>query len=72
LDKENPKVYAYTRGEGAEKVLVILNFSKDKIDWSLPAGLTVDATPLINNYQTITVSSSVSLEPYQAVILKVH
>ena len=32
LDKENPKVYAYTRGEGAEKVLVILNFSKDKID----------------------------------------
>ena len=71
LDKENPKVYAYTRGEGAEKIIVILNFSKEKVDWSLPSGLTVDATPLLNNYQTIAVSGSISLEPYQAVILKV-
>jgi len=71
LDKENPKVYAYTRGEGAEKVLVILNFSKEKVDWSLPEGMSVDATPLINNYPTIEVLNSVSLQPYQAVILKV-
>ena len=71
LDKENPKVYAYTRGEGAEKVLVILNFSKEKVDWSLPEGMSVDATPLINNYPTIEVLNSVSLQPYQAVILKI-
>ena len=71
LDKENPKVYAYTRGEGSEKVLVILNFSKEKVDWSLPEGMSVDATPLINNYPTIEVLNSVSLQPYQAVILKI-
>ena len=71
LDKANEKVYAYTRGEGADKVLVVLNFSKDKLNWNLPAGLTVDGTPLINNYATFTAGNSIELEPYQAIVVKV-
>lgn len=71
LDKANEKVYAYTRGEGAEKVLVILNFSKDKLNWDLPAGLTVDGNPLLNNYQTFAANGSIALEPYQAIVVKV-
>ncbi len=71
LDKANEKIYAYTRSEGADKLLVILNFSKDKINWNLPAGLTVDGTPLLNNYKTFSATGSVALEPYQAIVVKV-
>lgn len=71
LDKANEKVYAYTRGEGADKMLVILNFSKDKLNWDLPAGLTIDGEPLLNNYKTFVATGSVELEPYQAIVVKV-
>lgn len=71
LDKANEKIYAYTRGEGTNKLLVILNFSKDKINWNLPAGLIIDRTPLLNNYATFLVNGSVTLEPYQAIVVKV-
>ncbi len=71
LDKENPKVYAYTRGEGADKILVVLNFTKEKIDWALPVGLAIDKTPLLNNYQTFSASDAIELQPYQALVLKV-
>jgi oligo-1,6-glucosidase len=71
LDKANEKVYAYTRGEGAEKILVILNFSKEKVDWNIPAGLTLAETPLLNNYATFSAKTSVALEPYQAIVVSV-
>ncbi|OIR14127.1 oligo-1,6-glucosidase [mine drainage metagenome] len=71
LDKANEKVYAYTRGEGADKMLVILNFSKDKLNWDLPNGLIIDGEPLLNNYKTFVATSSVELEPYQAIVVKV-
>ncbi len=71
LDKANEKVYAYTRGEGADKVLVILNFSKEKIIWNLPAGLAVDEKPLLNNYTTFSANGPIALEPYQAIVVKV-
>jgi len=71
LDKANEKVYAYTRGEGADKMLVILNFSKEKLKWDLPAGLTIDGAPLLNNYKTFNATTSVQLEPYQAIVFKV-
>jgi len=71
LDKANEKVYAYTRGEGTEKVLVILNFSKDKVTWDLPAGLAVEEKPLLNNYPTFSANGPIALEPYQAIVVKV-
>ena len=73
LDKDNEKVYAYTRGEGADKILVVLNFSKDKLDWAIPSGIAIEDTPLLNNYTaTLTTSkNSISLEPYQAIVVKV-
>ena len=71
LDKANEKVYAYTRGEGADKVLVILNFSKEKITWDLPAGVTVDEKPLLNNYPIFSANGPIALEPYQAIVVKV-
>ncbi|WP_298392336.1 alpha-glucosidase, partial [Hydrotalea sp.] len=52
LDADNPKIYAYTRGDSANKVLVVLNFSKDKVGWDVPEGLRIKPVPLINNYNT--------------------
>ena len=36
LDEENLKVYAYARTLGDEKFLVLLNFSKDTVNWFSP------------------------------------
>lgn len=73
LDKDNEKVYAYTRGEGADKILVVLNFSKDKLDWVIPSGIAIDNTPILNNYTSTlnTGKGAISLEPYQAFVVKV-
>lgn len=67
LDKENPDVYAYTREGDGQKFLVLLNF-KDK-----PArantGLDLGkATVVLGNYATP--STDGSLQPYEAVVLK--
>jgi oligo-1,6-glucosidase len=73
LDKDNEKVYAYTRGEGSDKILVVLNFSKDKLDWTIPTGISIEDTPLLNNYTASlnTGKGSISLEPFQAIVVKV-
>ena len=71
LDKANEKVYAYTRGEGADKMLVILNFSKDKLKWDIPANLELAGGALLNNYDHFWVEKNkIDLEPYQAIVLK--
>ena len=36
LDPTNPKIFAFTRGIGADKYLVVLNFSTDAVTYTLP------------------------------------
>jgi oligo-1,6-glucosidase len=73
LDKDNPNVYAYTRTLDNEKVLVLLNFSKDMVSWQVPAGTGLTNTVLINNYASLgAMNTTVTLKPYQAVIVKVQ
>ncbi|WP_460583296.1 glycoside hydrolase family 13 protein [Hymenobacter arcticus] len=69
LDAANPHIYAYTRTQGTEKVLVVLNFSAEKRDWALPAGLMPGGAPWLNNYPTFTASPTLALLPWQAVVL---
>lgn len=71
VDKENPNIYAYLRTLKNEKVLVALNFSKEKNNLKLPPGIVLDKTPLINNYPTFIAKTTIALQPYQAVIVKV-
>ena len=68
LDKENPKVYAYTRTLGDEKFLVLLNFSKETINWVSPEFSRVKKTLLISNYATV---DNFVLLPYGAVVYRV-
>jgi oligo-1,6-glucosidase len=71
IDKENPKIYAYTRGEGKDKILVLLNFSKENVTWNANNKIKVGATILINNYPKLTKNKNlIILKPYQAVCIK--
>jgi oligo-1,6-glucosidase len=71
VDPENTRIYAYTRSLPDEKLLVVLNFSADRVDWTLPAGMSPGTPPLLNNYASFTAGESVSLLPYQAVVVQV-
>ena len=69
LDAANPHIYAYTRTQGAERVLVVLNFSSEARDWAMPAGLTPAGQPWLNNYPTLKTGPILALQPWQAVVL---
>ena len=63
LDEKNPKIYSYTRELNGKKMLIVLNFSKDKATPN--TGIDIkNAKVLINNYPTI----ASELFPYQAVV----
>lgn len=65
---DDEQVYAYTRTLGDQKMLVLLNFSTKNADISLPASMAV-GNVMINNYPSVNrQNSSISLDPYQAVI----
>jgi len=71
LQKEHKTIYAYTRVLGTEKMLVLLNFSEEKSSIKI-SGLNGKSTVLINNCDAIVLTNTtVTLAPYQAVILKI-
>jgi oligo-1,6-glucosidase len=72
LDAANPFIYAYTRTQGAEKVLVALNFSSAPRTWSLPANLKPSGKPWLNNYSTLKIGATTELQPWQAVVVKLQ
>ncbi|MFD1467754.1 alpha-amylase family glycosyl hydrolase [Hymenobacter caeli] len=69
LDADNPHIYVYTRTQGKERVLVVLNFTSDKQTWAVPAGLKPGGTPWLNNYAAFTPGPTLALEPWQAVVV---
>lgn len=69
LDKENPNVYAYTREMNGNKLLVLLNFSKDTATANIDLDVS-KAKVLIDNYSTT--SQSKTLQPYEAVIYQLQ
>jgi oligo-1,6-glucosidase len=71
LDKDHQHVYAYTRTLSDEKFLVVLNFSKEEIDYKIPGSFRHDEDILINNYKTFDQQKDkVRLLPYQAIVMK--
>ncbi|WP_317130050.1 glycoside hydrolase family 13 protein [Flavobacterium franklandianum] len=67
LDVENPNVYSYTREFEGKKLLVMLNFTSKKATANIGIN-TANAKVLINNYPTV--SKSLELRPYEAVVLE--
>jgi oligo-1,6-glucosidase len=69
LDKDNANVYAYTREMNGNKLLVLLNFSKEPATANIDVDLS-KAKVLIDNYATT--SQSKTLQPYEAVIYQLQ
>ncbi|WP_210521853.1 glycoside hydrolase family 13 protein [Hymenobacter terricola] len=72
LDAANPHIYAYTRTQGNDKALVILNFTSEKRDWPMPAGLQANGAPWLNNYPDFVAGPTLALQPWQAVVLPIR
>jgi oligo-1,6-glucosidase len=69
LQPSHPEIYAYTRELNGQKMLVLLNFSKKNSIIELKE-LSPGPSIMINNYDALEVSiPSVTLKPYQAVII---
>lgn len=65
IDKNNPKVYAYTRELNGKKLLIALNFSKDTASYKTIVKKG-KAAVLLTNYSTA--SAIGHLKPYEAVV----
>lgn len=71
LDKSNPNVYSYTRESEGKKMLVLLNFSPDRVKANISISLA-KAKIILDNYgNAVTktvVKSGIELRPYEAII----
>ncbi len=67
---DHKEVYAYTRTLGDQKMLVLLNFSANTPQVTLPGTLKLDDI-VINNYNAVDAKGrQITLKPYQGVIYK--
>ena len=73
LDKNNSKVYAYTRESGSKKMLILLNFSSSASEVNIN-DINVKTKLLLSNYNEPPViekeKSLIILKPYQAAIFE--
>lgn len=71
LDKDHTQIYAYTRTLKDEKFLVLLNFSKEIVEYRIPGAFRHDEEILIDNYDDFEQhSDKVVMKPYQAIVMK--
>ena len=73
LDADNPRVYCYTRTLNEEKYFVLLNFSNDEMDYTLPDEVKNFTTNVLSDYPSVVINAAVKtihLQPWQSVILK--
>ena len=68
LDAEHNDVFAYTRIFEDQKVIVVTNFRKTSVTWSLPKNITLRKDSiLISNYSDTNIKEgSLSLRPFEA------
>ena len=70
LDRTSEQVYAYTRTLGDEKYLVVLNYSKTPVTYTLPNDMKPGKLVLGNLTKTADSSSTLNLAPYEARVYK--
>ena len=68
LDVVNSDVFAYLRTFGEEQVIVVANFRKDTVVWTVPNEILLkEDSVLISNYGGLDAkSSTLSLRPFEA------
>jgi len=70
---DHDQIYAYTRTLGNKRLLVLLNFSKERAKATFPETYDIDEV-LINNYEKAPAGQikNVELEPFQAIIFRLN
>lgn len=69
-DSKNPDVFSYTRSNGKDTFLIVLNFTKEQCKTSIPEGFILDKE-LINNLNSLQiVGNTIDLQPYQACVVQ--
>ncbi len=66
LDLQNAKVFAYTRTLDNEKYLVVLNFSKDAVTYSLPGGMRAGELEISNLGSKESKTSELTMKGWEA------
>ncbi len=69
-DAKNPDVISYTRSNGKDTFLIILNFTKKQCKTFIPEGYSLDKE-LINNLSSLQlIGNTIDLQAYQACVVK--
>lgn len=70
--KENGNVYCYERELEGQKLLVILNFFKDEVEFNIPKELEgKNRKVLISNYKNTSLNNKFILKPYEAIVFEI-
>lgn len=72
LQAEHQEIYAYTRKNDSDNLLVLLNFTDHDSSITLSETNSINET-LINNYQDLNIENeTITLKPYQAIIVSLR
>ncbi len=66
----HPHVYSYVRSDASGRVVVVLNFSNDPVDFKLPADITLKRTLISNVPGTELSTGKLRLQPWQSAIFE--
>ena len=72
IDPANPKVFAYTRTLGNDAYLIVLNFSRDAILYSLPPGISAGELEIANLGKAEEHTDQLHLKAWEARVYKIH
>lgn len=66
---ESEQIFAYERAYAKEKYLAVNNFTSETVTFTVPKEYT-DSNVLIGNYERTKFGGSITLQPYEAFVLK--
>jgi oligo-1,6-glucosidase len=70
LDKNNPKVFSYSRELDGKELVILLNFTANNASYNLDFKLDNEKI-ILDNYNTKTILKHAVLLPYQAIIVEI-
>jgi oligo-1,6-glucosidase len=69
--KDSEEVYCYKRELNGERLLVVLNFFENEVEFTVPEELiALERTTIISNYGEVSLENKISLRPYEAIVYK--
>lgn len=67
--KESEQIYCYGRELDGKRLLVVLNFKKEEVDFEIPLELReTHKEILISNYRDVKMGDSFTLRPFEAIV----